>query len=49
VKPPVGDRVPARSGGGREEWRESLHPSVDRDLVDLDPTLTEELLDVAGP
>jgi hypothetical protein len=39
--------VAARSGGIREEWREALHLPVDRDVVHLDPTLTEEFFDIA--
>jgi hypothetical protein len=38
--------VPAWSRRVREEWREALHPPVDRDVVDLDATLTEQLLDI---
>jgi len=34
--------VPAGSGGLGEQRRESLHPSVDGDVVDLDPALGEE-------
>ena len=29
----------------REEWRESLYSAVDGDVVDLDPTLAEQLFD----
>jgi hypothetical protein len=39
--------VPARAGGLGQQWRERLHPAVDGDVVDLDPALGEELLDVA--
>jgi hypothetical protein len=48
VDPPAtAHGVPARAGGLGQQWREPLHPAVDGDVVDLDPTLGEELLDVA--
>jgi hypothetical protein len=48
VDPPaIADGVPARPGGLSEQRREPLHPAVDRDVVDLDPALGEELLDIA--
>jgi len=37
----------ARPRRVREEWGEALHPPVDRDVIDLDPTLTQQLLHVA--
>src|SRR5438132_1418502 len=46
-EPPVADRTSAWPGRIRDQWREALHPSIDRDVIDLDPTLVEELLDVA--
>src|SRR4051812_33203769 len=46
-EPPVADRVSARSGRIGEEWREALHPPVDGDVIDLDPTLAEQLFDIA--
>ena len=39
--------MPARHGRIREEWREALHSPVDRDVVDLDPTLTQQLFHIA--
>jgi hypothetical protein len=39
--------VTARSGRVREQWREALNPPVDGDVVDLDPTFTEQFFDVA--
>ena len=39
--------MPARSGGVGQQRREPQHPAVDRDVVDLDPALSEQLLDVA--
>ena len=45
--PAVADRVPARSGGILEQWREGLCLPVDGDVVDLDPSLTEQLLDIS--
>src|SRR6266511_3038083 len=45
--PAVTDGVPARPGGVGQQRREPLHPAVDRDVVDLDPALGEELLEIA--
>jgi hypothetical protein len=45
--PTVADRAPTGHGRIREEWREALDPPVDGDVVDVDPTLTEQLLDIA--
>jgi hypothetical protein len=45
--PTVADRVSARSGGFGQEWREALHPPEHGHMIDLDPTLTQEFLDVA--
>jgi hypothetical protein len=39
--------VPARSGGIGQQRREAHHPAVDRDVVDFDAALHEQLLDVA--
>ncbi len=33
--------------GSAKTWGEALHPPVDHDVVDLNPTLTEEFLDIA--
>ena len=46
-EPTVADRMAARPGRIREERHEALHPPVHRDVVDLDPTFSEEFLDVA--
>src|SRR5680860_210665 len=43
----VADQVPTWPGRIREERGEALNPPVDGDVVGLDPTLTEELLDIA--
>jgi hypothetical protein len=45
--PTVPDEVPAAVGGIEELRGEPLDPSVDRDVIDLDAALSEELLDVA--
>src|SRR5712691_7170178 len=45
--PTIADRMPAGSGRVGEERREALHPPVHRDVIDLDPTLGEEFLDIA--
>jgi hypothetical protein len=39
--------VPAGAGGLGQQRREPLYPAVDGDVVDLDPTLGEQFLDVA--
>jgi hypothetical protein len=39
--------VPERAGGVGEQRRESLHPPVHRHVVDLDATLSQQLLDIA--
>jgi hypothetical protein len=39
--------VAGEPGGVGQQRREPLHPPVDRDVVDLDPSLGEEFLDVA--
>ena len=46
-EPPVADSVAAWPSGVCQEWREALDPPVDRDVVDLDSALGEELFDVA--
>jgi hypothetical protein len=43
----IADRVPTRSGRVGEERREALHPAVHGDVIDLDPTLSQEFFDVA--
>jgi hypothetical protein len=45
--PAVTDGVPTRPGGLGQQWREPQYPPVDRDVVNLDPALSEELFDVA--
>jgi hypothetical protein len=45
--PTVVDCVPARAGRVGEQQRESLHLPEHRDVIDFDPTLDQELLDVA--
>ena len=45
--PVVADRMPAGPGGLGQQRREPLHPAVDRDVIDLDPALGEQLLDIA--
>ena len=47
-EPTITDRVAAWPRRVGEERREPLHPAVDGGVIDLDPTLTEELLDVAN-
>jgi hypothetical protein len=46
-EPAISYSVPAGAGGLRQQRREPLHPSVDRDVVDLDPAFSQQLLDVA--
>jgi hypothetical protein len=45
--PTVTNGVAAGPGGVGQQRCEPLHPPVDRDVVDLDPTLGQELLEVA--
>ena len=48
VDAPAGtDRVPAGTCGVSQQRRESLHPAVNADVVDLDTSLGEQLFDVA--
>jgi hypothetical protein len=44
--PAITDQVPSSSCGLGELGREALDPAVDRDVVDLDPALGQQLLDV---
>jgi hypothetical protein len=46
-EPPQPDRMPARSRGVDEQGREPLHPTKERDVIDVDATLGEELLEIA--
>jgi hypothetical protein len=45
--PSIADRVPARSRCVREKWREALHPPEHSHVIDLNPTLGQELSDIA--
>jgi hypothetical protein len=45
-EPPVTGYVAARPGGLDELYRESLHPSVDGDVIDGDAALGQQFLDV---
>jgi hypothetical protein len=45
--PAVADSVPAGASGLGQQRREPLDPPVDRDVVDLDTTLGEQLLDIS--
>ncbi len=45
--PTVTDQVPTRPGRIREERGKALNPPVDRDVIDLDPTLPQQFLDIA--
>jgi len=44
--PAIPDDVAARSSGLGELRSEPMHPPIHRDVVDLDPSLGEELLHV---
>jgi len=45
--PAISHAMPAGPGGLGQQRREAQHPPVDGDVVGLDPTLGEELLEVA--
>ncbi len=45
--PAIPDDVPANPGGFGELWSEPLNPPVHGDVVNVDPTLGEELLHVS--
>jgi len=45
--PAISHGMPARAGGFGQQGREPLHPPVDSDVVDIDPALGEQLLNVA--
>jgi hypothetical protein len=45
--PAITHQMAAWPGGVGQKWREPLDPAVDRDVVDLDTAVGEELLDVA--
>ena len=44
-EPTVTDRLAAGPGRFDQQRREPLHPPEQRDVVDLDPTLSEQLLE----
>jgi hypothetical protein len=44
--PAIPDDVPAGAGGFGELRSEPMDPPVDRDVVDLDPSLGDQLFDV---
>jgi hypothetical protein len=44
--PAIPDQVPSSSRRLGELRREALDPAVDRDVVDLDPALGQQLFDV---
>jgi hypothetical protein len=46
-EPAVADRVSARTGRIREQRREALHPPEHADVIDLDTTLSQQLLEIA--
>jgi hypothetical protein len=46
-EPAIAGRVPRRARGIDELEREGLHPAVDRDVIDLDAALGQQLLDIA--
>jgi hypothetical protein len=45
--PAVSDGVSTGPGGVDEERRQPLHPPVHGDVIDLDPTLGQEIFDIA--
>jgi hypothetical protein len=48
-EPAAADRVPARRGRVDREGREAPHPSVQGDVIHVDPTFGQDLLEVAIP
>ena len=46
-EPAVTDRVATRPCSIREKRREPLHPAEQSDVIDVDPTLAQELLDIS--
>jgi hypothetical protein len=46
-EPPITRRAPGKPGRIRQQLRESLHPSVDGDVVDLNTAFDQQLLDIA--
>src|SRR5215207_4256273 len=45
--PAITDGMAARPSSVGQQRREPQHPAVDRDMVDLDPALGQQLLDIA--
>jgi hypothetical protein len=45
--PPVAGRVAGKPGGVGQQRRKPLHPPVDADVVDLDPTFDQQFFHVA--
>jgi hypothetical protein len=45
--PAISNTMSAGSGGINKQRREPLHPTIDGDVVDLDPALGEQFLDIA--
>jgi hypothetical protein len=45
--PAIPDGMSTRAGSLGQQWREPKHPSIHRDVIDLDATLGEQLFDVA--
>jgi len=45
-EPPIPDRVAARPGRIDDQRSEPLHPPIQGDVIDLDPTLGQQLLEV---
>ena len=46
-EPPITRAVPAEPGGVEQQRGEPLHPSVDRDVINLDSALEQEFFNVA--
>jgi hypothetical protein len=46
-EPAISRGMPARLGRVDEQWREPLHPTVDRDVIDLDATLGQQFFNVS--
>jgi hypothetical protein len=45
--PAITDGMATRTGRVDQQRREALHPPIDRDVINLDPPLAEQLFDVA--
>ena len=46
-KPPAAYRMAAGAGNLDDKWGEVLHPPEQADVIDLDPTLSEKLLEIS--